>query len=76
MQRGNTALILTPFVLRTRRAELRRLTRRDWRWALFSGFFLALHFAAWISSLDYTTVTSSVVLVTTQPVFVSVTLTV
>jgi drug/metabolite transporter (DMT)-like permease len=33
-------------------APVRRLTRRDWRWALFSGFFLALHFAAWIS-LDY-----------------------
>src|SRR5512137_1424635 len=52
------ALILTPIVLRARRPELRRLTRRDWRWALLSGFFLALHFAAWISSLDYTTVTS------------------
>ena len=66
------ALILTPIVLRTRRSELRRLTRRDWRWALLSGLFLALHFAAWISSLDYTTVTSSVVLVTTGPIWVAV----
>ncbi len=65
------ALILTPIVLRSRRAELRQLTRRDWRWALFSGFFLALHFAAWISSLNYTTVTSSVVLVTTGPIWVA-----
>ncbi|HTP10012.1 MAG TPA: DMT family transporter [Anaerolineae bacterium] len=65
------ALILTPIVLRTRRPELRALTRRDWQWALLSGFFLALHFATWISSLDYTTVTSSVVLVTTGPIWVA-----
>jgi drug/metabolite transporter (DMT)-like permease len=65
------ALILTPLVLRTHRAELQQLTRRDWRWALLSGFFLALHFAAWITSLEYTTVTSSVVLVSTGPIWVA-----
>ncbi|CAG0935222.1 hypothetical protein TFLX_04054 [Thermoflexales bacterium] len=65
------ALILTPLVLRTRWAELRHLTRRDWLWALASGFFLALHFAVWISSLAYTTVASSVVLVTTAPIWVA-----
>ena len=64
-------LILTPIVLRARTAELRGLTRRDWLWALVSGVFLALHFATWISSLDYTTVTSSVVLVTTGPIWVA-----
>jgi drug/metabolite transporter (DMT)-like permease len=36
-----------------------------------SGVFLALHFATWISSLEYTTVTSSVVLVTTGPIWVA-----
>ena len=65
------ALILTPIVLRARRPELRALTRRDWSWALLSGFFLALHFATWISSIKYTTVTSSVVLVTTGPIWVA-----
>ena len=64
-------LILTPIVLRGRTAELRGLTRSDWLWALLSGVFLALHFATWISSLDYTTVTSSVVLVTTGPIWVA-----
>ena len=64
-------LILTPMVLRSRTAELRGLTRSDWLWALASGVFLALHFATWISSLDYTTVTSSVVLVTTGPIWVA-----
>jgi drug/metabolite transporter (DMT)-like permease len=64
-------LILTPIVLHGRMAELRGLARRDWLWTLLSGVFLALHFATWISSLDYTTVTSSVVLVTTGPIWVA-----
>jgi drug/metabolite transporter (DMT)-like permease len=33
--------------------------------------FLAAHFWSWIASLSYTTVASSVVLVSTQPVFVA-----
>ena len=41
------------------------------RLALFSGAALALHFITWISSLRYTTVASSVVLVATSPVWVA-----
>ena len=37
--------------------------------AALSGLLLALHFGAWISSLSYTSVASSVVLVSTQPLF-------
>lgn len=37
-----------------------------------AGALLALHFGAWISSLDYTTVAISVLLVTTAPVWVAV----
>ena len=65
------ALILTPFALGTRRAELARLNRRQLSLACLSGFFLALHFATWISSLEYTTVASSVVLVSTVPLWVA-----
>lgn len=39
--------------------------------AVASGFFLALHFATWITSLSYTSVASSVVLVVTSPVWVA-----
>ena len=54
--------------------------RKPWRgwetnemgWLLLSGFFLSLHFAFWIASLKYTSVTSSVVLVTTHPIFVGI----
>jgi drug/metabolite transporter (DMT)-like permease len=65
------AIILGPIVLRYRAAELKQLSRRDWTAAIFSGAFLALHFATWISSLDCTTVTSSVVLVSTGPIWVA-----
>ena len=68
---GLATLILAPIALRRHRAELLRLTRADWIAALFSGGFLALHFATWVSSFDYTTITSSVVLVTTGPIWVA-----
>ncbi|MFQ5640747.1 MAG: DMT family transporter [bacterium] len=47
------------------------ITRRDSVLAMLSGFFLSIHFAAWITSLEYTSVASSVVLVSTTPVFVA-----
>jgi drug/metabolite transporter (DMT)-like permease len=37
---------------------------------MLGGFFLSLHFSLWISSLKFTSVASSVVLVTTNPIFV------
>ncbi|MGF1471620.1 MAG: DMT family transporter [Rubrobacteraceae bacterium] len=41
------------------------------RVGLLAGVALGAHFGFWISSLDYTSVAASVVLVTTQPVFVA-----
>ena len=38
---------------------------------VLSGFFLAAHFALWITSLSLTSVASSLLLVTTAPVFVA-----
>jgi len=67
---GLATLILTPAALGLKRDELRSLARRDWGLAVLSGVLLGIHFAAWITSLDYTTVASSVVLVATNPLFV------
>jgi len=61
---------LAPLALTRYRTELRQLRRREWILAMLSGSFLALHFATWISSLQYTSVASSVVLVTTTPLWV------
>jgi drug/metabolite transporter (DMT)-like permease len=69
---GIASLILAPIALTRARNELFRLSRREIILAGCSGVFLALHFALWIASLRYTTVTSSVVLVTISPVFVAV----
>jgi drug/metabolite transporter (DMT)-like permease len=65
------ALVLSLPALLRHRPELQSLNRREITLALFSGFFLALHFATWITSLEYTTVASSVVLVTTTPLWVA-----
>lgn len=65
------SLIIAPFAILKHRAELRSLNRRDVMLGLLSGIFLALHFATWISSLEYTSVASSVVLVTTTPLWVA-----
>jgi drug/metabolite transporter (DMT)-like permease len=46
--------------------------KKDLAWLVFSGIFLSLHFASWIASLKYTSVASSVVLVTTHPIFVGI----
>ena len=66
------ALILAPVALTRGRNELLHLSRLDILLAICSGAFLAVHFALWIASLRYTTVTSSVVLVTISPIFVAV----
>ncbi len=44
--------------------------RRDILLSSLSGLFLGIHFATWISSLNFTSVASSVLLVNTHPVMV------
>lgn len=65
------ALVLLPFALLRRRTELSRLTRAEWALAVLSGVMLGLHFAAWISSLALTSITSSTVFVATVPLWVA-----
>jgi drug/metabolite transporter (DMT)-like permease len=67
---GLSALILIPVAIWRAGDELRKLSLRDIQLALLSGFFLALHFASWISSLDHTAIANSVVLVNTIPLWV------
>jgi drug/metabolite transporter (DMT)-like permease len=66
------SLVLLPFSAGRLRAELPGLNRREIALGLLSGIFLAVHFATWITSLEYTTVASSVVLVTTTPLWVGI----
>ena len=64
------SLVLVPFACYKK--TWRGWERNEWGWLLFSGLFLSLHFAFWIASLKYTSVASSVVLVTTHPIFVGI----
>ncbi|HWR65036.1 MAG TPA: DMT family transporter [Bellilinea sp.] len=65
-------MLLAPLALPGAFKDFRSLTVRQ-RWlVLLSGLFLALHFGAWITSLEYTSVASSVVLVTTTPLWVAI----
>jgi drug/metabolite transporter (DMT)-like permease len=65
------ALVLTPVVFRRHKRELQTISRQDLKWAMIAGLVLGLHFATWISSLEYTAVVNSVVLVTTAPLWVA-----
>ncbi len=47
-----------------------RLERREALTCAWAGVFLGLHFWAWMTSLEYTTVASSVLFVTMNPIFV------
>ena len=64
--------ILIPICAAKRRDEVLNLSRGDWTAALLSGFCLALHFATWISSIAYTSITASTVLGTTTPIWVAI----
>jgi drug/metabolite transporter (DMT)-like permease len=65
------SLVLLPVAATRHRRELSALSRSDLLLGLSSGIFLAVHFATWISSLEYTSVASSVVLVSTGPLWVA-----
>lgn len=62
-------IIMAPFMLTKYRHEFKYVHKKDWLMAIISGAFLALHFILWFESLNYTSVASSVVLVTLQPLF-------
>ena len=64
-------LMLAPVALTQHRDEIRRFTRSEILLGAGSGIFLAVHFATWISSLEYTSVASSVVFVSTGPLWVA-----
>ncbi|MCM3004381.1 DMT family transporter [Priestia koreensis] len=66
-----SVLLLLPFVAwRGGGIEgIKKFTRREWGLSFLSGLFLALHFILWFESLRYTSVASSVVIVTLQPLF-------
>ncbi len=69
---GLTCLILLPVVLYTGAHRAIASFRRDeWAMVLLSGVALSFHFGLWIVSLSLTLVSTSVILVTSHPLFVA-----
>ena len=61
------ALVLLPFAW----SGLRAMEPKDYVLPAIAGVFLAVHFATWITSVNLTTIASSVLLVSTTPIFVA-----
>ncbi len=63
---------LTPIALRQHKERLARLSRDEAKLIALAGICLAAHFTAWVTSLKYTTVLVSVVIVSTGPIWVAI----
>ena len=65
------ALVLAPVVLlsKNRRRELVEMPRKQVVLSILSGALLAVHYILWFESLALTSVASSTVIVTLQPIF-------
>ena len=64
--------VILIFIAKIKGVVLDKLSKKELFLCMLSGFFLAMHFITWITSLSYTSVASSVVLVTTSPIFVGI----
>ncbi|MBQ5636721.1 MAG: EamA family transporter [Selenomonadales bacterium] len=64
-------VVLLPFFLLSSksRLEIAVLQAREWRQIIAAGLFLALHYVMWFESLKFTSIASSTMLVSMQPLF-------
>ena len=63
--------LLWPLAWAKSSKDILALKKKDWLLGGAAGLFLAMHFAAWISSLGFTSVASSTALVTTNPIWIA-----
>lgn len=64
-----SVLLMLPIFWLKYRSEIFIFKKKDWIFSVIAGVFLAFHFIFWFESLNYTSVASSTVLVTLQPIF-------
>ncbi|OSS41207.1 hypothetical protein DESAMIL20_760 [Desulfurella amilsii] len=70
MYRLDIAALILLLINILKKNKILPLSRKELLLGFLSGVFLALHFYFWIASLKYTSIASSVVLVSTNPFFV------
>ena len=68
---GIATILLAPFAFSRSLKEIKKLDCKIVFFLILAGVFLGFHFATWITSLEFTSVASSVVLVTTAPLWVA-----
>lgn len=66
-----SVVFLLPFLGKKAINDFRLLKKKYQRLIVISGIFLGLHFISWITSLETISIASSVVLVTTTPLWVA-----
>ena len=64
--------IILLIIAKSKGMRLSSFNRKHLLMGMLGGLFLSLHFSFWISSLKFTSVASSVVLVATNPIFVGI----
>jgi drug/metabolite transporter (DMT)-like permease len=64
-----STILIAPLFLIKSLGELNAMSKKDWLYSTIAGVLLAFHFILWFESLNFTSVASSVVLVTLQPLF-------
>lgn len=64
------SIMVAPFAWRDARQSTTPIPAQDWAKLAGVGFLLAAHFATWVTSLEYTSVASSAVIVTTESLWV------
>ncbi|WP_238590856.1 DMT family transporter [Paenibacillus beijingensis] len=66
-----SVIIMLPFVpWKTLRSS--EMNKKDWSTVFLAGLFLGLYFLCWMESLVYTSVASSMVILSLQPLFVMI----
>jgi len=69
---GIASIILLPFMIYYGSNISEKYSRKDLLKIFFISFFLSIHFASWITSLNYTSIANSVIIVNTSPIFVAI----
>lgn len=64
-----TVILMLPFVPWKSLRNL-KMSKKDWSVVLLAGLYLGLHFLFWMESLVHTSVASSMVILSLQPLFV------
>jgi drug/metabolite transporter (DMT)-like permease len=66
-----SVILLLPFVS-WKKLRCLEMSKKDWSVVFLAGLFLGLHFLFWMESLVYTSVASSMVILSLQPLFVMI----